>query len=163
LANEAEARIIRAAFAVISGDSGLSTKFRTIRLVETYRQITDDKEALFGPYTMGVVGQPVTPADFPSGRERVFVDLTICPMLPIETTIRDSDLVMTELFNDVRKLLYGNLPLQDKTVNPAVNVSDAVVDLAWKGILLSEARAVRVPVFVARYGKDINAATGAFN
>jgi hypothetical protein len=154
LANQAEARIIRAAFAVISADMGMKAKFPIIRLVEAITQLT-----AFGINTMAVAGFPVKPKDYPSQRELIYTDIYICPVLTLEPTNFNSKLEANELFNDVRILLNNNLPLKDGLVS----VTDAVVDLDWRNTILPKSTNGRIPVFVARYQKSIDVITGEFN
>jgi hypothetical protein len=158
LANKAEARIIRAAYATISQSSVMKAQFKVIRLVEALTQLV-----AFGVGTLVVAGFPVKPDGKPSSRELIYVDVYVCPVFPLEPTDFDSKLLISEFFNDLRVLLWSNLPLVDSTVNPTVNVTDAVVDLEWRSTVLLKSNIGRVPIMVARYQKSIDPETGDFN
>lgn len=152
MAEQAESLIVRAVFRLIDGDERVQGKYPIRRLLEVGTDL-----AAFGSGTLGVAALPVRPKDLPTRSQNIYVDIFILVFLVREETNIDSELELTNEFNEFRKLLTSHTPLKD--ADGQTSVSDDLVDFHFLRVDFAKA-GVRVAFFVARYGAKIDPQSG---
>lgn len=154
---QAETRIILAAYKLVSSDTGMISAFPGgFRLLE---QATVPNA--IGDGIMAIGGFPVAPKDLPSDDSEIFVEVQFCPILIMEETTADSGLIATRLFNQLRILLFSNMKDSSGALMDADGVAaEAVLDFSWVRTIYPTGGAIRVPIFRALFRAHIAPSTG---
>lgn len=161
LPEQAEVRIILAAYKLISEDPDLNAQFPSGFVLLEQNARPNSFRA--GQFVVGAYSG--RPNYLPSDTDEIHVEMQYCPILISEETTRDTDLIATRLYMQIRKLLFSTMMNESGAlVDAQGTAADAVIDYTWKTTVYpmdpgGRSTGTRIPVFSAIYTKKISPST----